>query len=243
MRRSLAAGFRHALRLPRAREGRRAPRKLTPFRGSATPERDVARVLSRRDRAARSHPRAFSPTRCRRAGAIPEDGWINGFDPEFSRRLGAGGWIGMTWPRAYGGGARNYVERAIVTEELLRAGAPTAAHWVGDRQIGPALLAHGTEEQKREIIPAHRARRAGVLPRHERAGRRIRSRGAHDPGGRRRRRVRRRWAEGVDELRAPRRLLLPRRAHRSRGAAPSRASASSWSTCACRASRCGRWST
>jgi alkylation response protein AidB-like acyl-CoA dehydrogenase len=86
-------------------------------------------------------------------GPIPEDGWIHGFDPAFSRRLGAAGFIGMTWPSAYGGAARNYVERAIVTEELLRAGAPTAAHWVGDRQIGPALLAHGTEEQKREIIP------------------------------------------------------------------------------------------
>jgi alkylation response protein AidB-like acyl-CoA dehydrogenase len=85
--------------------------------------------------------------------AIPEDGWINGFSPEFSRCLGAGGWIGMTWPREYGGGERSYVERAIVTEELLRAGAPTAAHWVGDRQIGPALLAHGSAEQKREILP------------------------------------------------------------------------------------------
>src|SRR5690242_1621432 len=84
---------------------------------------------------------------------IPEDGWINGFAPEFSRRMGAAGFIGMTWPREYGGGERSYLERAIVTEELLRAGAPTAAHWVGDRQIGPALLAHGTEEQKREIIP------------------------------------------------------------------------------------------
>jgi alkylation response protein AidB-like acyl-CoA dehydrogenase len=59
----------------------------------------------------------------------------------------------MTWPHEYGGGGRTYVERAIVTEELLRAGAPTAAHWVGDRQIGPALLAHGTEDQKREFLP------------------------------------------------------------------------------------------
>ena len=84
---------------------------------------------------------------------VPEDGWINGFSPEFSRRLGMAGWIGMTWPREYGGGGRSYVERAIVTEELLRAGAPTAAHWVGDRQIGPALLAYGSETQKREILP------------------------------------------------------------------------------------------
>ena len=101
----------------------------------------------------RDRIRDFLATALPPPGAIPEDGWINGFDPEFSRRLGAGGWIGMTWPRAYGGGGRSYVERAIVTEELLRAGAPTAAHWVGDRQIGPALLAHGSEEQKREILP------------------------------------------------------------------------------------------
>jgi alkylation response protein AidB-like acyl-CoA dehydrogenase len=101
----------------------------------------------------RDRIRAFLAEALPPRGAIPEDGWINGFDPAFSRRLGADGWIGMTWPRAYGGGGRNYVERAIVTEELLRAGAPTAAHWVGDRQIGPALLAHGTEEQKRAIIP------------------------------------------------------------------------------------------
>jgi acyl-CoA dehydrogenase len=85
--------------------------------------------------------------------AIPEDGWINGFDPEFSRRLGAAGWIGMTWPSEFGGGRRSYVERAIVTEQLLRAGAPVAAHWVGDRQIGPALLAHGTSDQQRQILP------------------------------------------------------------------------------------------
>ncbi len=97
--------------------------------------------------------RAFLAAALPRPSAIPEDGWIGGFSPEFSRRMGAAGWIGMTWPRAYGGGERSYLERAIVTEELLRAGAPTAAHWMGDRQIGPSLLAHGTEEQKRAILP------------------------------------------------------------------------------------------
>jgi alkylation response protein AidB-like acyl-CoA dehydrogenase len=97
--------------------------------------------------------RAFLAEALPPPGAIQEDGWISGFAPEFSRRMGAAGWIGMTWPRSYGGGERSYVERAIVTEELLRAGAPTAAHWTGDRQIGPSLLAHGSEEQKREILP------------------------------------------------------------------------------------------
>lgn len=103
--------------------------------------------------ALRDRIRTFLADALPERGAIPEDGWIHGFDPGFSRRLGAAGFIGMTWPAAYGGSGATYVERAIVTEELLRAGAPTAAHWVGDRQIGPALLAHGTDEQRRDIIP------------------------------------------------------------------------------------------
>ena len=88
-----------------------------------------------------------------RARPIREDGWIAGFDREFSHRLGARGWIGMTWPKRYGGGERTYLDRLVVTEELLLAGAPVAAHWFGDRQIGPALLAHGTEEQRAELLP------------------------------------------------------------------------------------------
>ena len=82
-----------------------------------------------------------------------EDGWIAGFDPAFSKRLAARGWLGMTWPRQYGGQERSYLDRLIVTEELLLAGAPVAAHWFGDRQIGPALLAHGTPAQKAELVP------------------------------------------------------------------------------------------
>jgi alkylation response protein AidB-like acyl-CoA dehydrogenase len=87
------------------------------------------------------------------ARPFPEDGWIAGFDRAFSGRLAEQGWIGMTWPKRYGGAGRTYLDRLIVTEELLRAGAPVAAHWFGDRQIGPALLAHGTEEQRSTLIP------------------------------------------------------------------------------------------
>lgn len=84
---------------------------------------------------------------------FPEDGWIAGFDRAFSRRLGARGWIGMTWPRRYGGSERSYLDRLIVTEELLKVGAPVAAHWFGDRQIGPALLAYGSDPQRRSLLP------------------------------------------------------------------------------------------
>ena len=76
-----------------------------------------------------------------------------GFDPDFSRKLGARGWIGMTWPKRYGGQDRTYLERYVVLEELLAAGAPVSAHWVADRQSGPQLLRFGTEEQRRRFLP------------------------------------------------------------------------------------------
>jgi alkylation response protein AidB-like acyl-CoA dehydrogenase len=71
----------------------------------------------------------------------------------FSRRLGAQGWIGMTWPREYGGGGRSMLERYVVTEELLAAGAPVGAHWIADRQSAPLLLRYGSEAQRREFLP------------------------------------------------------------------------------------------
>jgi alkylation response protein AidB-like acyl-CoA dehydrogenase len=81
------------------------------------------------------------------------DTWLSGVDPEFSRKLGARGWLGMTWPRRYGGHERSAMERYAVTEELLAAGAPVAAHWIADRQSGPNLLRYGTEKQRQEILP------------------------------------------------------------------------------------------
>jgi alkylation response protein AidB-like acyl-CoA dehydrogenase len=76
-----------------------------------------------------------------------------GYDPNFSRAMGKRGWIGMTWPKEYGGHARSSLERYVVVEEMLAAGAPVAAHWIADRQSGPLLLKHGTETQKRELLP------------------------------------------------------------------------------------------
>jgi hypothetical protein len=76
------------------------------------------------------------------------------FDPEFSRRVGAKGWIGMTWPKKYGGREASYLERFVVTEELLAASAPIAAYWVADRQTGPSLLRWGTEDQRAKYMPA-----------------------------------------------------------------------------------------
>jgi hypothetical protein len=81
------------------------------------------------------------------------DSWM-GFDAQFSRRLGARGWIGMTVPRRYGGAQATAFARYVIVEELLAAGAPVSAHWIADRQSAPMLLRYGTEAQKERFLPA-----------------------------------------------------------------------------------------
>jgi len=81
------------------------------------------------------------------------DGWIMAYDPEFTKRVAAKGWIGLTWPKEYGGQGRCFIDRLILTEEMLRYGAPASCHWFADRQIGGSILKYGTEEQKRELLP------------------------------------------------------------------------------------------
>jgi acyl-CoA dehydrogenase len=82
------------------------------------------------------------------------DTWLGGFDPRFSSALGDRHWLGMTFPAQYGGGGRSALDRFIVVEELLAAGAPVAAHWFADRQVGPSLLRYGTEAQRDMFLPA-----------------------------------------------------------------------------------------
>ncbi len=102
--------------------------------------RQEARDLVTQWRSATGHP-------------VQCDAWLRGFDRDFTRELAERGWIGMTWPRRFGGAERTNLERLVVTEELLRAGAPVAAHWIADRQIGPSLLRHGNPTLQDEILP------------------------------------------------------------------------------------------
>ncbi|MBA3287396.1 MAG: acyl-CoA dehydrogenase family protein [Acidimicrobiia bacterium] len=81
------------------------------------------------------------------------DSWINGFSAEFAKELGALGWIGLTWPTEHGGGGRPPVDRLIIGEELIAAGAPIAGMWFADRQMGPALIAYGRPDQQAAFLP------------------------------------------------------------------------------------------
>lgn len=103
----------------------------------------------------RASVRDFLRTQLDAGGYLPQaDCWVSAPDPSFSRKLGERGWLGMTWPKRYGGADQPALHRLAVTEELLAAGAPVAAHWVADRQSGPQLLKYGTEQQKQQILPA-----------------------------------------------------------------------------------------
>ena len=86
---------------------------------------------------------AFTPTR---------NSWSS-YDADFSRKCGARGYIGMRWPKQYGGHERSALERYVVTEEMLAGGAPVGAHWVADRQSGHQILRYGSERAKRSILP------------------------------------------------------------------------------------------
>jgi len=71
----------------------------------------------------------------------------------FAKKVGAKGWIGMTWPKEYGGHERSHLERYVVIEEMLAHRAPTRAYSTADRQSGPMILRYGQDEIKRSILP------------------------------------------------------------------------------------------
>ena len=93
-------------------------------------------------------------------------GWTSGEEREFAslaeevaflrdwqRRLHAGGWVGLHWPREYGGRGASVVENYVFQEELAAARAPEVINRIGVNLVGPTLVTHGTEEQKRRFLP------------------------------------------------------------------------------------------
>jgi alkylation response protein AidB-like acyl-CoA dehydrogenase len=103
--------------------------------------------------ALRAEVRAFVDRECGPMRAEQRaNSWAR-FDAEFSRKLGERGWIGMTFPKRYGGHERSVLERYVVIEELLAAGAPVAAHWISDRQSAHNILRHGSESMKEKWLP------------------------------------------------------------------------------------------
>src|SRR3954449_4471534 len=87
------------------------------------------------------------------AGSFSPQGGRNDNAEAFARKVGAKGWIGMTWPKQYGGHERTFLERYVITEEMLAHRAPTRSFSTADRQSGPVILRYGQEEIKEKILP------------------------------------------------------------------------------------------
>ncbi|HYR96853.1 MAG TPA: acyl-CoA dehydrogenase family protein [Candidatus Binatus sp.] len=71
---------------------------------------------------------------------------------EWQRRLWEAGYVGLLWPREYGGRGARPTQQAILNQELARARAPQLLNRVGINNTGPTLIAHGSEAQKRRFL-------------------------------------------------------------------------------------------
>src|SRR5881409_2312457 len=145
--RCLGPPARHARALRRAPEARDVRLSMQTFRfelGELPPEAE----------ALRAEVREFLRRELGDAAPVRRAHSWGGFDREFSKKMGVRGWIAMTWPKRYGGHERSALERYVVLEEMLAAGAPVSAHWIADRQSGPLLLRFGTEAQRQKFLPA-----------------------------------------------------------------------------------------
>jgi alkylation response protein AidB-like acyl-CoA dehydrogenase len=71
----------------------------------------------------------------------------------WQRKLYEGGWAAVSWPKEYGGRSATLMQQAIFWEEMARVEAPPMANALGLGLIGPTIIAHGTEQQKRRFVP------------------------------------------------------------------------------------------
>jgi alkylation response protein AidB-like acyl-CoA dehydrogenase len=72
---------------------------------------------------------------------------------QWHRKMNAGGWVGVSWPKAYGGRGATLEQMVVYNEEMVRARAPGIVNGLGIMLVGPTLIHWGTEEQKQRYVP------------------------------------------------------------------------------------------
>ena len=70
---------------------------------------------------------------------------------DFQAKMNEAGYLGMDWPEEWGGRGATVVEKNILSQEMVRADAPPIANSLGLMLLGPALIHHGSEEQRRRF--------------------------------------------------------------------------------------------
>jgi alkylation response protein AidB-like acyl-CoA dehydrogenase len=109
--------------------------------------------VSERARALRAEFRSWLSThRAPTTGGDPSLDTFMRVGRSWQRELAADSWVGVHWPKEFGGRSLSLVEEAVVQEELVRAGSPQLLGLFGLTMVGPVLIAHGTEEQKKRFL-------------------------------------------------------------------------------------------
>src|SRR5881398_1146778 len=113
---------------------------------------DVDFDLSEPEKAFRDEVRAWlkanAPTD---DGGADMDGYINN-RRAWQRKLYDAGYVGMTWPKEYGGRGRSFMYQLIFNDEMILAHAPEPINVIGLGMGGPVVIAHGSDEQKRRYL-------------------------------------------------------------------------------------------
>src|SRR5579884_1234437 len=132
----------------------RSSRRLAPAGRAETTRSDAMNFrFTPSQEAFRQELRDFLREELPKVKDTPEGEMFGAFSQPFSKKLAERGWIGLAWPKEYGGQELGHIERTIFTEEMVLHEAPTAYHFIAERQMGPSLIRHGTEEQKRFFLP------------------------------------------------------------------------------------------
>jgi alkylation response protein AidB-like acyl-CoA dehydrogenase len=71
----------------------------------------------------------------------------------WQRKVHDAGFLALGWPREWGGQGADVMRQTIVNEEMVRARAPGLIGLLGIQMVGPTLIQHGTEEQRRRYLP------------------------------------------------------------------------------------------
>jgi alkylation response protein AidB-like acyl-CoA dehydrogenase len=79
--------------------------------------------------------------------------WDEAFTRDWTRKLYDAGYVGLTWPKEYGGGGAPHTYQGIYLEETARVGAPDHIGVIGLGMAGPTIIAWGSDEQKKRYLP------------------------------------------------------------------------------------------
>src|ERR1700693_6416888 len=72
---------------------------------------------------------------------------------EWHKKMHSGGWVGISWPKEYGGRGATLTQQLVYGEEMSRAHAPALVNQLGTMLVGPTLIQWGTEEQRKRYVP------------------------------------------------------------------------------------------